>query len=71
MYLFHNKSKLQPVREGEPIRRERVPLERHGYLRRVRQLEPVDAALGLRRRRRVFCARHGPRQGPFLQVLYD
>ena len=71
MYLFHNKSKLQPVREGEPIWRQRVPLERHGYLRSVRQLVPVDAALGLRRRRRVLGARHGPRKRSLLQVLYD
>ena len=59
MYLFHNKSKLQPVREGEPIRRQRVPLERHGYLRRVRQLVPVDATFGLCRSRRILGARDG------------
>ena len=60
MYLFHNKSKLQPVREGEPIGRQRVPLKRHGYLRRVRQLVPVDATFGLCRGCRILGARHGP-----------
>ena len=35
IFASHNTSKLQPIREGEPIRRQRVPLERHGYLRRV------------------------------------
>ena len=59
MYLFHNKSKLQPVREGEPIRRQRVPLESDSDFGRVRQLVPVDATFGLCRGRRILGARDG------------